>query len=51
MDRLAQGNIMRIDIHCRVAGNGIDINNVDNDVYCYAEDNQHWFTRILYNML
>ncbi len=42
---------MKIDIHCHVAGNGIDINNVDNDVYCYAEDNQHWFTRILYNML
>ncbi len=42
---------MKIDMHCHVAGNGIDINNVDNDVYCYAEDNQHWFTRILYNIL
>jgi uncharacterized protein len=42
---------MRIDMHCHVAGNGSDINNVDNDVYCYAEDNQLWFTRILYNML
>lgn len=42
---------MKIDIHCHVAGNGVDINNADNDVYCYAEDNQHWFTRILYNML
>lgn len=42
---------MRIDMHCHVAGNGTDIHNVDNDVYLYAEDNQHWFTRILYNML
>lgn len=42
---------MKIDIHCHVIGNGTDINNVDNDVFLYAEDNQHWFTRILYNML
>jgi hypothetical protein len=42
---------MKIDIHCHVAGNGTNINNIDNDVFCYAEDNQHWFTRILYNML
>lgn len=42
---------MKIDIHCHVLGNGIDINNVANDVYLYADDNQHWFTRILYNML
>jgi predicted TIM-barrel fold metal-dependent hydrolase len=42
---------MKIDIHCHVAGNSRDINNVDNDVYFLAEDNQHWFTRILYNLL
>lgn len=42
---------MRIDIHCHVIGNGKDINNVDNDVYLYAEDNQHWFTRILANLV
>jgi predicted TIM-barrel fold metal-dependent hydrolase len=42
---------MKIDIHCHVVGNGKDINNVYHDVYLYAQDNQHWFTRILYNML
>ncbi|MEW6584511.1 MAG: hypothetical protein AB1442_02750 [Nitrospirota bacterium] len=42
---------MKIDIHCHVAGNGKDIGNADHDVFCYAEDNQHWFTRILYNLL
>ncbi len=42
---------MRIDMHCHVAGNGRDLSNVDNDVYFLAEDNRHWFTRILYNLL
>jgi len=42
---------MRIDMHCHVVGNGRDIHNADADVYLYAEDNQHWFTRILYNLL
>jgi hypothetical protein len=42
---------MKIDIHCHVIGNGTDIRNVDNDVYLYAEDNQHWFTRILANLV
>jgi hypothetical protein len=51
MDRLAQGNIMRIDIHCHVIGNGININNVDNDVYLYADDNQLLFTRMLANLI
>jgi len=32
-------------------GMAATINNADNDVYWYAEDNQLWFTRILYNML
>ncbi|HMK50743.1 MAG TPA: hypothetical protein VK435_11870, partial [Thermodesulfovibrionales bacterium] len=42
---------MKIDIHCHVVGNGTDINGTDTNVYLYAEDNQHWFTRILYNLL
>ncbi len=42
---------MKIDVHCHVIGNGKDINNVDRDVYLYAEDNQHWFTRILANLV
>ena len=42
---------MKVDIHFHVSGNGKDINNVDNDVYFAAEDNNHWFTRILYNLV
>ena len=42
---------MKIDMHIHVAGNGTDLANVDNDVYFYADDNHHWFTRILYNMV
>ena len=42
---------MKIDAHFHVAGNGTDLNNVNNDIYFKAEDNNHWFTRILYNML
>ncbi|MDI6890836.1 MAG: hypothetical protein QMC83_07875 [Thermodesulfovibrionales bacterium] len=42
---------MKIDIHCHVLGNGTNIKDVDNDVYLYAEDNQNWFTRILYKIL
>ena len=42
---------MRIDIHCHVVGNGTNIDNVDNDVYLYAEDNQLLFTRILANLI
>ena len=38
-------------MHCHVIGNGTDIENVDNDVYLYAEDNQHWFTRMLANLI
>jgi predicted TIM-barrel fold metal-dependent hydrolase len=42
---------MIIDVHFHVAGNGTDLNNVDNDIYFKADDNNHWFTRILYNLL
>jgi hypothetical protein len=42
---------MKIDIHCHVIGNGKNIENVDNDVYLYAEDNQLFFTRMLANLI
>lgn len=42
---------MRIDIHCHVVGKGRNIDNSDNEVFFNADDNQHWFTRILYNLL
>ena len=42
---------MKIDIHCHALGNGTDLNNIDNDVYFNAEDNHHWFTRILYSLV
>jgi len=42
---------MKIDVHFHVAGNGTDLSNVDKDIYFKADDNNHWFTRILYNML
>lgn len=42
---------MNIDIHFHMIGNGRDINNIDNDVYFYADDNHHWFTRLLYNLI
>jgi predicted TIM-barrel fold metal-dependent hydrolase len=42
---------MRIDTHCHVLGNGVDIDNVDNDVFLYAEDNQLLFTRMLAGMI
>jgi len=42
---------MRIDVHLHMIGNGRDIDNINNDVYFNAEDNQHWFTRLLYNLI
>lgn len=42
---------MRIDIHCHVMGNGTNIDDVNNDVYLYAEDNQLLFTRLLANLI
>ena len=42
---------MRIDVHLHVLGRGTDLNEVEREVYFNAEDNQHWFTRLLYNMI
>ncbi|OGP55871.1 MAG: hypothetical protein A2Y65_00025 [Deltaproteobacteria bacterium RBG_13_52_11] len=42
---------MRIDIHIHAIGNGRDLKKIDEDVYFNADDNHHWFTRILYNMI
>jgi hypothetical protein len=41
----------RIDMHCHAIGKGADITKTDTEVYFNAEDNQHWFTWILYNAL
>jgi hypothetical protein len=42
---------VKIDIHCHALGDGKDLNNIKKDVYFKVEDNPHWFTRILYNMV
>jgi predicted TIM-barrel fold metal-dependent hydrolase len=42
---------MRIDMHFHVVGDGKDIRNTDNDVYLNLDDNHHWFTRILSNLV
>lgn len=42
---------MKLDMHCHVVGKGNDITKIDTEVYFNAVDNQHWFTRILYNLL
>ena len=42
---------MKIDIHCHALGNGMDINNTEKDIYFNVEDNPHWLTRILYDMV
>ncbi len=42
---------MKIDMHFHAIGNGTDINKIDSDIYFQANDNNHWFTRILYNLV
>jgi predicted TIM-barrel fold metal-dependent hydrolase len=42
---------MKIDIHIHALGNGRDLKRIDEDIYFNADDNNHWFTRILYNMV
>lgn len=42
---------MRIDMHFHALGNGADIKNIDADIYFDANDNNHWLTRILYNLV
>ncbi len=44
-------NPMKIDIHFHAMGSGISIDNIDNDVYFVPDDNNHWFTRILYSFV
>lgn len=38
-------------MHCHALGKGTDITKTDTEVYYNAEDNQHWFTRLLHNLL
>ncbi|MBI5115522.1 amidohydrolase family protein [Candidatus Poribacteria bacterium] len=42
---------MKFDIHFHMLGNGKEITEVDEDVYLGMDDNHHWFTRILANLL
>jgi predicted TIM-barrel fold metal-dependent hydrolase len=42
---------MKIDIHCHAIGKGRDITQVDTEVFFKPEDNQHYLTRILYNLI
>jgi predicted TIM-barrel fold metal-dependent hydrolase len=42
---------MRFDMHVHIVGRGTDINRVDENVYFYPEDNNLFFTRILYGMV
>ena len=42
---------MKIDIHFHLSGSGKDIDKVDEDVYFYPDDNNLFFTRVLYNLV
>ncbi|MCJ7663452.1 MAG: amidohydrolase [Desulfobacterales bacterium] len=42
---------MRIDMHIHSIGSGRDIKKIDEDIYFNADDNNEWFTRLLYNMV
>jgi predicted TIM-barrel fold metal-dependent hydrolase len=42
---------MKIDMHVHVVGRGGSLENAHEEVYFRPEDNQHWFTRILYHLL
>ncbi|MDH4231069.1 MAG: amidohydrolase, partial [Nitrospirota bacterium] len=42
---------MKIDMHCHVIGSGRDFDHPEADIYFNADDNQHWFTWILYHLL
>jgi len=38
-------------MHCHVTGNGKNVFKAGEDIFFNADDNQHWFTWILYHML
>jgi predicted TIM-barrel fold metal-dependent hydrolase len=42
---------MKIDMHVHVVGRGTDIGQVDENVYFYPDDNNLFFTRILYGLV
>lgn len=42
---------MRIDLHFHVVGRGKDINQVDENVFFYPEDNNTFLTRMLYRLV
>ena len=42
---------MKIDMHFHVVGRGKDINQVDDNVFFYPEDNNTLLTRVLYRLV
>jgi hypothetical protein len=42
---------MKIDMHFHFTGNGKDIDNIEDDVYFNPDDNNLFFTRVLYNLV
>jgi hypothetical protein len=42
---------MNYDLHFHVVGRGTDIHDIDQNVYFYPDDNNLWFTRILYSLV
>ena len=42
---------MKIDLHFHVVGRGKDINQVDENVFFYPEDNNTFLTRVLYRLV
>ena len=42
---------MKLDMHFHVVGRGADISQVDENVYFYPDDNNLFFTRILYGLV
>jgi predicted TIM-barrel fold metal-dependent hydrolase len=45
------GGLMKFDMHLHVVGRGRDISQVDQNVYFYPDDNNLFFTRILYSLV
>ena len=42
---------MKLDMHFHVVGRGVDINQVDENIYFNPDDNNLFFTRILYGLV
>jgi predicted TIM-barrel fold metal-dependent hydrolase len=47
----ARSNMKKIDMHFHVVGRGQDLNQVDENVFFYPEDNNTYFTKVLYRLV